>query len=171
MSGLCSAELLRQSNFTKKGTWSTSVRRASRLCQVCLHPAAVPRGGGGGEGGGSGKKMAMYTLLCTDGSGPATSEPEGLSQPTERWGEAHGGLVAGLTKQKQETGGESLPLFSPSHSFCPVTLACSSGHEPPPAMCLCLTHALGHHTRQGPPAPEVLSWVTALSKSQFWLHG
>lgn len=117
------------------------------------------------------RKMAIDTLLCTGSSGPATSEPEGLSQPTEGWGEANRGLVAGLAKEQQDTGGESLPLFSPSCSCCPVTLACSSGHEPTPAGCLCLTHVLGHHTRQGPPAPGVLLWVTALSKTQLWLHG
>lgn len=42
LSGLCSAALSRQSNFTKKGTWSASVRQASGPCQLCLHPTAVP---------------------------------------------------------------------------------------------------------------------------------
>lgn len=82
--------------------------------------------------------MAADTLLCPGGSGPARSEPEGLSQPT-KGGRSKRGLVNGLAEEQRDTGGESSPLFSPSHSCCHGTCM-FSGHEPSPAGCLCLTH-------------------------------
>lgn len=64
-SRICSAALSRQSDFTKKGTRSTSACWAlQRLCRLCLHPWCL-----GGGGGSSRRKMATGTLLWLSSPG------------------------------------------------------------------------------------------------------
>lgn len=88
---ICSAALSRQSDFTKKGTWSTWARRGlQRLCRLCLHLWCP-----GGGGGGSRRKMATGALLWLSSSrrawellqaalGVSGSPQQGLEKQT--WG-------------------------------------------------------------------------------------
>lgn len=146
---LCST--LETKQFTKKGTGSTSVRRASSV-SIPLQSLVTRRR--------RRRKMAADTLLC---SGPASSEPEGLSQP-RRVGRSKRGLVNGLTEEQRDTGGESSPLF-PLPTPAAQALSCSQGMNPA-LLGVCVSPSPA-----GLPCPRVLLWVTALSKTQFWLHG
>lgn len=149
-----SAALSRQSNFTKKGTWSTSVHQAGG----CASSVSIPLGPwpGGGGGGGRGRKMATDMLLCTGGSGPA-QRARGSQPAHRRVGRSKRGF-GGCSHQ----GAAGLWWgISPSisQSCCPVALTRPQGMNPP-LLCLCPTHALGHHTQQGP-----LPRAAALSKA------
>lgn len=90
LSGLCSAALLRQSNFTKKGTWSASVRQASRPCQLCLHPTAVPGGQEEEEEEAVGGKWQQCSVLAAQGQPQvsprvSTSPQKGGEKQTGLW--------------------------------------------------------------------------------------